>query len=169
MTTATQTGIPAIERGEREGLWFIHDLATVHVRGEETGGAVGIVEIMAPPGDMPPLHVHQREDETFYVLEGELELHVGDSAPVRVLPGACTVAPRGIPHVYRVVSGEAARFLVVTTPAGFERFVAEASIPARENALPPVDAEPDMGRLMAAAAAAGIDIIAPPGTLPGDV
>jgi hypothetical protein len=71
--------------------------------------------------------------------------------------------------VYRVVSGEAARFLVVTTPAGFERFVAEASIPARENALPPVDAEPDMGRLMAAAAAAGIDIIAPPGTLPGDV
>lgn len=168
-TTAEQTTIPTVESGEREGLWFIDSLATVHVRGEETGGAMAIVEMLAPAGSMPPLHVHSREDETFYVMEGEMEFYVGNTAPVRVGAGGCAVAPRGVPHSFKVTSDEPTRLLVVATPAGFEDFVDEVSDPAPQNTLPPADAPPDMGRIMAAAEKAGIAIMAPPGTMPGDV
>jgi mannose-6-phosphate isomerase-like protein (cupin superfamily) len=168
-TTAEQTTIPAVESGEREGLWFIDALATVHVRGEDTGGAAAVVEMLSPAGSMPPLHVHAREDETFYVMEGEMEFYVGDSAPVRVEAGGCAVAPRGVPHSFKVTSPEPARYLVVATPAGFEDFVAEVSDPAPQGVLPPAGAPPDMGRIVAAAETAGITILAPPGTLPGEV
>lgn len=168
--TATETAvtIPAVERGEVEGRWFLGNLAAVHVSSEETDGALCIVELVGAPGEMPPLHVHHVDDEIFTVLEGELELHVAGCEPIRARPGACVRAPRGIPHVYRVVSDEPARWTVTCTPGGFDGFVLAASEPAAEPTLPP-PGEPDMGLLMAAAQAAGIEIIAPPGTLPGDV
>jgi quercetin dioxygenase-like cupin family protein len=168
MTTATRITIPSIDEGAREGLWFIDSLATVQVRGEETQGAMAVVEMISPAQSMPPLHVHQREDETFYVLEGEMEFYVGGADPVRVAAGGCIVAPRGVPHVYKVTSSAPARYLVAVTPAGFERFVDEVGDPAPDNSLPPADVPPDMGRIMAAAAAAGVDILGPPGALPGD-
>jgi uncharacterized RmlC-like cupin family protein len=113
---------------------------------------------------MPPLHVHNRDDETFYVLEGELSLFVG-AERVSVGSGQAAFAPRGLPHSYRVESEEA-RWLVIATPAGFESFVREVSEPAPAEQLPPADRVQDPAALAEAAAKVGIDILGPPGALP---
>jgi hypothetical protein len=84
---------------------------------------------------------------------------------IRLAAGECTLAPMGVPHVYRVDS-PTARWLDICSPAGFDRFVLAASEPAPAAELPPVDAALDLGRVGAAAAAAGIELLGPPGTLP---
>jgi quercetin dioxygenase-like cupin family protein len=153
MATATATN----------AFWFIQNLAVAKVRGEETGDAWSMIEITGPQGDMPPLHIHHLEDEAFYVLEGELTLFVGDRE-IRLGAGECAVAPRGIPHVYRVDS-EQARWLGIASPT-FERFVAEAGVPADAMTLPPSPPAVNPERLTEMAAAYGIEILGPPGTLP---
>ena len=154
MSTVTQT----------EAIWFIDNLARVRVSGEDTGGTVAVVEIEGRCGDMPPLHVHVREDETFYVLEGELSLHLPGSS-VELGSGEAFFAPRGVPHVYRVES-ETARWLAISTPAGFDEFVREAGEPAGEDALPPAGRAHDPERLAEIAARLGIELLGPPGTMP---
>jgi quercetin dioxygenase-like cupin family protein len=119
------------------------------------GGNLGVVDMIeVPAGDMPPLHIHHAEDECFYVLKGEVTLYMpGDE---RVLgPGDFLLAPRGIPHTYRV-GEEPCHMLVVSQPAGFERFVAAVALLG----------EPDPETLTAVAAEHDIEILGPPGTLP---
>ncbi len=155
MSTATATGQP---------LWFFVNLARVLVTPEESDGALGIVELTGTRGEMPPLHIHHREDEAFVVLDGELTVFTpGESLTLRA--GDAAFAPKGVPHAYRVES-ERARWLGVSNPAGLASFVLAASDPAEANDLPPADRPVDMERLGAAADAHGIEIIAPPGTMP---
>jgi quercetin dioxygenase-like cupin family protein len=154
MSTATAT----------DAFWFIRNLAVVQVSGTETGNAWSMVELTGPKGDMPPLHVHRREDEAFYVLEGEMTLFVG-SDEITVSAGECAVAPRDVPHVYRVDSDEA-RWLAIASPAGFERFVVEAAVPAEARTLPPGPPAVDPAKLAEIAAGYGIEILGPPGALP---
>lgn len=136
-------------------LTFIDVPARVLVDGEETGGRYGLVEMVSvPPGHMPPLHVHHTHDEGFYVLEGEITLFTTD-AEVTLGPEDAYLAPRGVPHTYRV-GDEPCRLLTTSRPAGFERFVAAV------GALEQVD--PDT--LAATAADHGIEILGPPGLLP---
>ena len=102
----------------------------IRLAGADTGHTLAVVEVESPAGQAAPWHVHHRDDETFYVLDGEIDLHVGD-ATARVEAGGLAHAPKGIPHTLTVVS-ETARWLVVCTPAGFERFaLAAAADPAR--------------------------------------
>ncbi len=145
--------------------WFARDLAVVKVQGEQTGEAWSLIDQTGPRGDMPPLHLHRREEEAFYVLDGELTLFV-PGEQIRLEAGDCAVAPRGIPHTYRVES-ETARWLVIASPAGFERFVVEASVPAQSPTLPPGPPAVSPQRLGELAAGYGIEILGPPGTLPG--
>jgi quercetin dioxygenase-like cupin family protein len=119
------------------------------------GGNLGVVDMLeVPPGHMPPLHVHHAEDECFYVLKGEVTLYMpGEERTLGA--GDFLLAPRGIPHSYRV-GDEPCHMLVVSQPAGFERFVA---------AVARLD-EPDPETLSAVAAEHDIEILGPPGTLP---
>jgi mannose-6-phosphate isomerase-like protein (cupin superfamily) len=151
-----------------DSIWFLDTLVRVHARGEHTGGGYGLVESVAPPGHQPPPHVHHREDEGFYVLEGELTLHTADDA-VTLGPGAFCNAPRGVAHTIRVTSDAPARWLVVSSPAGFEAFVTELGVPAAAEELPVLDSPPDVERLVSVAARHGIEILGPPGLLPRDV
>src|SRR3989337_1708410 len=80
----------------------------------------------------PPLHVHSREDEALYVLEGQIRFRQGDDEFVAG-PGTWVWGPRGVPHAFKVES-EAARALVVVTPGGFERMFEEGGVPAAESA-----------------------------------
>ena len=148
-------------------LWFLSDLAVIHVRGEDTGGRVGIVEITMPAGDEPPLHIHHDHDEIFCVLEGELSLYLpGEERTLRA--GDVFVAPRGIPHIYRA-GAAGARALVESVPAGFEAFVEAVSAPADAAVLPEPGAPPtpeQIDQLTAAAAEQGIELIGPPGSRP---
>ena len=149
---------------ETQPLWFFVNLARVRVTPEESGGLLGIVELTGTRGEMPPLHIHHNEDETFVVLDGEMSLHTpGESRVLRA--GEVALAPKGIPHAYRIES-ERARWLAVSTPAGFAEFVLATSDPAEVEDVPPADRPVDMNRLLAAAQEYGIEILGPPGTMP---
>jgi quercetin dioxygenase-like cupin family protein len=119
-----------------DSVWFVEELVRVHLDGERTGGAFGLSEHEGRGGDMTPLHVHQRDDETFYVLDGRLTLLTAGAEPIELGPGEVALAPRGIPHARRIDS-ERARYLVIGSPAGFEAFLREAGEPALANTLPP--------------------------------
>ena len=145
-------------------LWFIDNLARVHVDGAVSDGSFDLVEAEGRRGDMPPLHVHHDGAETFYVLEGELSLHLPDGS-VTLGQGEAFVAPRGVPHVYRVES-ERARWLAVGTPACFADFVQEVADEPAGDGLPPLGREHDPARIGEAAARHGIELLGPPGAMP---
>jgi quercetin dioxygenase-like cupin family protein len=145
-------------------LWFVDTLVYIHVDGERSGGAYSLSETWGARGNMPPLHVHRRNDETFYVLEGDLRLFLGDRE-ILLTAGQAALAPRGLPHTYRVES-ERARWLVINSPAGFEQFLRAAGEPALRAELPPAGRPSNTAELATAAAAQGIDILGPPGALP---
>src|SRR3954468_136777 len=145
-------------------LWFMNNLAYVHIDGAASGGTFTLVELHGGRGDMAPLHVHHRDDETFYVIDGELSLFFGGKR-VAVGPGQAELAPREVAHTYRVES-EQARWLVVASPAGFDSFVRAVAEAAPTRELPPPGREHDRAVLAAKAAAVGIEILGPPGALP---
>jgi quercetin dioxygenase-like cupin family protein len=136
-------------------LKFFAARARIVARGEDTDGRLGMVDMLdVPAGDMPPLHVHRDTDEGFHVLDGELTLYM-PGAERTLRAGDYFLAPRGVPHAYRV-GDEGCRVVVSSLPAGFERFVAEVSSMGA----------PDPERLTAVAAEHGIEILGPPGALP---
>jgi quercetin dioxygenase-like cupin family protein len=145
----TTTSHPAAE------LMFLGARCRILADTESTGGAYGLVDMIeVPAGDMPPLHVHHTHDEGFLLLEGEISLFL-PGREIALKPGEFVLAPRGIPHAYQV--GDApARWLVLSTPGGFEQFVRDV---AELDEL-----TPDM--LGAAAAERNIEILGPPGALP---
>jgi len=110
----------APDGGER--LRFGEVEIVVKASADTTGGAFTIFEENEPVDT--PLHVHEHEDEMFYVLEGEHVFQVGDEE-FRVGPGACVFAPRGVPHAQRRVVPRRGRILVLTSPAGLEGFFRE--------------------------------------------
>ncbi len=92
----------------------------VRIPSAATGGAFALMEESRPMVDTPT-HVHDREDEYFYVLEGEHVYRVGDEE-FRVGPGGLVFAPRGVPHSQRRVVPGTGRQLVLVSPGGFEGF-----------------------------------------------
>ena len=100
--------------------------------GEQTGGALGLVEQILPAGFASPWHLHHNEDEAFYVAEGDMMFICGDDR-LAAGPGSWVWGPRGIPHGFRVEGTAPARLLLFATPAGFEQFVVELGEPATEN------------------------------------
>ena len=148
--------------GEGEDYWFLGALATIKASTETTGGGVAVIEHLAPLGHGSPLHIHTREDEWFYVLEGELTFWV--DGEVSVAPaGSFVYGPKGLAHTF-IVSSEVARFLLVTEPAGFEQFTRALGQPAARREIPPPATEqPDIEGLVKLAAGFGLEIVGPPG------
>ena len=152
----------ALAREEGRAVWFLGTLVVVKATGDQTDGAFGLIDNLMPAGFAGPYHVHRNEDESFYVVEGEMAFYVGDER-VKAGPGAFVYGPRGVPHGFEVEGEEPARILLQNYPAGFEGFPVEVGEPAEELVLPPAE-PPDMERLMEIAARYGIDILGP---LPG--
>ena len=150
--------------GRTQPLWFIDNLVHVHIDGDTSDGSLALHDERGRRGNMPPLHVHHRDDETFYVIAGELSLFVGGEHLV-LATGQAAFAPRDVPHSYRVESEEA-HWLVITTPAGFESFVRKVAEPAPADELPTAGRRHDPAVLAQAAAKVGIEILGPPGALP---
>ena len=124
--------------GEGERLWFLGTLAVIRVPGEATGGRFALIEFLFPHLASPPLHTHP-QDESYIVLAGLLTVQAG-SERFQLGPGVAAVVPMGVPHTFRVDS-DTARVLLLSTPAGIERFVRDASVPALAPTLPPSDAQ----------------------------
>ena len=163
MNTPSSIANPiALRQDEGEALWFLGVLATIKAASEMTSGRVAVIEHLAPEGAGSPLHVHHREDEWFYIIEGNLTFWVGGRT-IEASAGSFVYGPRDIPHTFTVTSPEA-RFLLVAEPAGFEKFVRSVAEPAPSLTLPPPPSEaPDPAALTAAAAEYGVEITGPPG------
>ena len=123
-----------------------------------TGGQFSLIEQIIPAGFESPWHMHRSEDESFYVLEGEMTVILGDGR-TRLHAGDFAFGPRNVPHGFRIDGNAPARILLMTTGSDFADFIAETSV-SRDT--PP--AAPDMALLMAAAERHNIAILGP---LPG--
>jgi quercetin dioxygenase-like cupin family protein len=118
--------------------YFDVGIGSVCLSGADTGGAYCLLEIGLAPGMMVPRHTHTREDETYYVLAGELEVIVGDEAST-LRPGDSLTAPRNIPHQLRNSGNVENHYLIMFSPAGFEGFLRATAIPAPDNAVAPTE------------------------------
>ena len=137
-----------------EAVQFLDSRARIHAASAHTSG-FALLEIDAPPGSQPPLHVHREEGEGWFVLEGEITLWLGDETHT-LRPGQFLFAPPRFPHTLRM--GErGARYLVIAGE-GFETFVRGA-----------LDGAPDPVEMTRLAAKHGIDLLGPPGMLPTEL
>ena len=128
---------------------------------EDTNGKYALWEAVVPPGGGPPPHVHSREEEGFYILEGEITLHVGDE---RIVAKAGTFAnmPVGTPHSFKNESSTPARMLIFIAPAGLERMFFEVGVPLAEGVkTAPPPTKDEIEKMLAAAPKYGIEIRLP--------
>lgn len=152
----THQPLPYLSTREDSAFRFLGIPTLMRSTGESTNGAFGLMEHWSmPPGFASPYHVHHREDEAFYVLEGELAV-VCDGQWLKAGPGTYVFGPREIPHGFKVIGKAPVRMLLLCAPGGFENFVLEQ---ATDIASPP--APPDMVKLMELAAKYRIDILGP--------
>ena len=155
---------PQLNTRADEPFRFFGLPTTLRATHQTTGGAFGLIESSAmPPGFGSPYHVHHREDESFYVIEGEMAFVV-DGQWHYAGPGTFVHGPRDIPHGFAVVGTRPARMLLLATPGGFEQFVMALSTPFDTAPAPP-----DMAAVMEAATRHGIDILGPLPDLPDDL
>jgi quercetin dioxygenase-like cupin family protein len=141
MTTDSQT-LPAqaVPHGDGEARWWFGQLAVVKATAAGTAGAYTLVEITVGPGYSTPLHVHHREDEAFWMLEGHSTFYVGEEtfeAPV----GTYLFGPRDVPHRW-AAGPDGARMLYLFAPGGFEDLIEAMSVPAQALTPPPPELAP---------------------------
>jgi quercetin dioxygenase-like cupin family protein len=118
------TGSAISSPDTQAAIWFLGALSHLRLSGEQTGGAFSLADNLNRRGNGSPVHVHDQEDETLIVLDGELQVYVGEEEHTAG-PGTVAVLPRRLRHAY-VVTSVTARFLTLHIPAGFERLAAEA-------------------------------------------
>jgi quercetin dioxygenase-like cupin family protein len=140
-------------------VWYNGSLMTFLATGEDTHGQFALIEAVARRGNVPPPHIHHREDETFYVLEGEVVVSVGDRT-IKGTAGTMFFLPRDVPHSFTIDS-EQSRMLILLTPAGLEEWFTEFSVPAQAMTLPPADelAYGEVQRMLEAAPRYGIEFV----------
>lgn len=128
--------------GTAPAVWGPGDLYNLLATGEETNNAFFQFEAIVPKGGGPPPHTHSREDESFYVVSGNLEILLGDST-YQAKAGDFVFVPRGTVHRFKNVGGSTAVQLVTFVPAGMEGFFREAFPPVtdRKAAPPPITDE----------------------------
>ena len=131
-----------VHKNEGEARWWFGALAELKATAGDTGGQMTIVEVTEHPDAEAPLHVHHREDEGFWILEGEVTFDVGDMT-IEASAGDYVFAPRDIPHRF-TVGNDGCRMLFILVPGGIEDFLRKTSEPARSRTLPPpAEKEPD--------------------------
>jgi mannose-6-phosphate isomerase-like protein (cupin superfamily) len=126
---------------------FFGCLVRILAGGEETGGSYSLSEHLLPAGAGTPPHVHHNEDEAFYILAGEVTIWCGGNSYL-ARAGDFAMLPRGVRHSFLNTGAGDARMLVLTNPAGFEQFIAEAGAPTEREDAPPMPEDTELGRIM---------------------
>ena len=146
----------------RRSLWVLGELLTYKIPSQQTGGAYALFEVETPPRSGPPPHVQHREDESFYVLEGEFEFLSGEKI-LRVGAGSLLYVPKGLLHAHKNVGEGVGRMLVTQTPGGlYERYFEEVGEPVDGNGGPFVfEGQQEVDGIVAIAATYGIEIPVP--------
>jgi quercetin dioxygenase-like cupin family protein len=151
-----------VASAEGEARWWFGGLAVVKATAADTGGQMTILEITEPPDSAAPLHVHHREDEAFWILDGSATFEVGDQT-MEARTGDYLLGPRDIPHRY-TTGPHGCRMLFIFTPGGFEDLLRATSSPAETHALPPAErvtppSDEEMQRKQAAIQAHGCQLL----------
>lgn len=147
--------------GEGRTIGVVGDIFRLLATGEDTDGRYAVMEAIVPPGGGPPPHIHSREEEGFYILEGEITFQLGEE---RFVAEAGTFAnmPVGSLHSFKNESGKPAKMLISVAPAGLEKMFLEVGVPLAEGAttaLPPTKEE--IEKLLLIAPNYGIEIRVP--------
>jgi quercetin dioxygenase-like cupin family protein len=142
--------------------WGPRDSITFLATGKDTNGAYTQFEVAVLPGGGPPPHIHHREDETFYVVEGNLEIRLGE-VNLLAQPGDYLRVPRDTVHAFRNVGEHLARMLLTMVPAGFEGYFMEVYQPVADLTAPPPEPPADLlDRMIQAAPPYGLEFVPPP-------
>ncbi|WP_051791919.1 cupin domain-containing protein [Amycolatopsis jejuensis] len=163
----TTERIQHIRKADRDSLWFLGDNVQIIFDASHTEGKLLLAWQHMAPGATPPLHEHAVEDEMFFLLEGSITYWSGDRE-FTAGPGDAVLLPVGVPHTLQADPEAGAKFLLLTSPTGFEDFLRAVSEPATYDGPQrgwQMDEE-TARKLGAAAEQAKITIIAPPGTRP---
>ena len=156
-------GQPTIkEPGEGRTIGVVGDVYRFLATGEETDGKYTLFEALVPPGGGPPPHIHSREVEAFFMLEGELAIYLGEKRFV-AYAGTFANVPIGTLHYFRNESEKPVRLLITLAPAGLEKMFFEVGQPLAPGATSAPPPTPEiLGRMMAIAPDYGIEIKLPP-------
>jgi quercetin dioxygenase-like cupin family protein len=158
-TELTQAAVPrALAADEGERYWIAGDTLTLKATAADTGGAFTLIEILAGPGEGPPPHVHQNEDEAFYVLDGRFDILLGERV-IDAGPGTFVLVPRGTVHRFRCVAERPSRLLVMFTPGGLEGFFRQVGIRATGDGPAPAGDVDEIARTEAAGARFGLQVV----------
>jgi quercetin dioxygenase-like cupin family protein len=150
--------------GSGTASWALGGLFETLVAGGETDGVLGVSLVTQPAGTAPPMHVHTREAEAWYLLSGTLTYQAGDER-VDLEAGGFIYLPRGVPHAFRTTSD--VRYLALTLPGGVMDLYDEVGTPAAARRLPDggitggINGE-EIARWMAAAPRYGLQVVGPP-------
>jgi quercetin dioxygenase-like cupin family protein len=127
-----------LDPGTGPTRWFMEALFTMKARGPDTDHQFSLVEQYVPRGFAAPAHRHVGTTEGFYVLDGQMDFAVGDTVFTDITAGGFVYVSRDTRHEFRVTSATA-KFLLITTPGGFEKYFEELSSPAQANTFPYTD------------------------------
>jgi mannose-6-phosphate isomerase-like protein (cupin superfamily) len=154
-----EQGVTHLRPGDGRSLRVLGEVLTYKITSERTGGAYSLFEVVSEPGGGPPPHVQHREDETFYVLEGEYEFLDDDGRIIRVGKGSLVYVPKGTLHTYKNIDDKPGRMLVSQTPGGLhERFFEEIGELATDECRLVSEGSVDIKKIAVIAAEYGIEI-----------
>ena len=146
--------------GEGKRIWMVGtDLITFKATSEDTNGEFILIETLVLPGGGPPPHIHHRESEYFYVLEGRFEF-LAENRWIQAAPGSFVRVPKDCLHTFKNASDSVGKLLVLVIPGGLDRFFEEAGEPGTDISSPP--GPPDVEKLLATAERYGLEFPPPP-------
>ena len=163
---STQTVTNLYRLASEEGLadvWWKSGRVTIKAGPDETGNAFSQLVTDEPQGSSTPIHIHHNEDETFYVLEGQVTMFVGDDR-IDIEAGDYCFVPRGVTHAY-LIRSERARMLVTISPSGTEQLFVSLGVPVTGPEPPTEAVMPSMPELVRLFAQYGTEILGPPPSL----
>ena len=145
-------GAPRVVRAtDAKPMWVLGIMLTVHTGSETTGGGYAVTSDYVLPGHGVPLHIHTREDEAIYVVDGEVTITIGDLQQV-AQPGDVAHMPRNVPHRFQNVGQKPVRMILVFTPGGIEGLFRELGTPVHDpHEQPPAITPADIAAARAAA------------------
>lgn len=150
--------------GEGPATWAMGSLFEHLATAADSGGTLGVSVVTQPPGIATPLHVHSREAEAVFVLDGEITYQIGEDRHL-LIPGSFVHLPAGLPHAFRIGGTTPARFLSICTPGGLMHLYDEVGIPAAQRRLPGADGLPmpqEIERWNEVAPRYGLSVVGPP-------
>jgi mannose-6-phosphate isomerase-like protein (cupin superfamily) len=145
-----------LHAGQGRSFWVVGDLYTFLATGEDTNGAYALIHALVPPGGGPPPHIHRREDEAFFVLEGELSCQI-DGQSLTATTGAWVTLPKGSLHAFKSTGPTPVKMLILVNPSGLERYFSEIGHATKEESVTPAAIE----KLLAVAPKYGLEIKLP--------